>query len=76
MTEQLEVATEQRLAALTTSAMITRDVAVAAYGDGISVATRSQEAGPPEVVPDYSQVPRYSIAVEAQEGGGTQVAYP
>ena len=74
MTEQLELATEQRLAALATSATMSRDVAVAAYGDGDSAATRSQAAGPPELVPDYSQVPRFSIAVEAQEGGGRQAA--
>jgi hypothetical protein len=76
MTEQLEIATEQRLAVLASPASLSRDVAVAAYGDGDSAATRSQEPGPAcDVVPDYSQVPRDSIAVESQAGGAGQVSH-
>ena len=75
MTAQLEMATEQRLAALASAATLSRDVAVAAYADGESVATRSQEPGPAcDIVLDYSHVPRDSIAVASQAGGARQVS--
>mgnify|MGYP003337004201 CR=1 FL=1 len=73
MAEQLEIATEQRIAVLASSATLSRDQAVAAYGEGDCVATRSQKPSPAEIVPDYSQVPRDSIAVESQAGGGRRV---
>jgi hypothetical protein len=70
MSEQLEVATEQRLAALASTASLSRDAAVAAYEDGDSDATRSEQPAPA----DYSQVPRDSISVvEPHAGGATQV---
>ena len=69
MSEQLEIATEQRMTALASAASLSRDAAVAAYDDGGSDATRTEQPGPP----DYSQVPRDSIAVESHAGGATQV---
>ena len=73
MSEQLEVATHQRMAALVSSATVSRDTAVAAYGDGDSDATGNEDVASP-AVPDYSQVPRHSIAVESSTDGSRHVA--
>lgn len=73
MSEQLEVATHQRMAALVRSAPVSRNAAVAAYGDGDIDATGNDDVASP-AVPDYSQVPRHSIAVESGAGGSRHVA--
>lgn len=68
MSKQLEAATKQRLEALASSTVVSRDAAVDAYGDGDgSALTREESSSPP--IPDYSQVPRDSIAVESKPAG-------
>ena len=72
MAEQLEIATEQRIAVLASSPTLSRDKAVAAYGDGDRIATRARSLR----CGDRSrllQVPRDSIAVESQAGGARRV---
>ena len=73
MSEQLEVATHQRMAALVSSAPVSRNAAVAAYGDGDTDATGNEDVASP-AVPDYSQVPRHSIAVESGADGSRDIA--